>query len=110
HRRTLFDQVELVYYDTTSTYFECDDPSDEPEQYGLRQRGYSRDLRPDRRQIVIGLAVDQQGLPIVSDVFSGDTSDTLTVVPVLARLRAMGLSRVVWVADRGMASDLNMAA
>src|SRR5271165_4854629 len=105
HRRTLFDQVELVYYDTTSTYFECDDPSDEPEQYGLRQRGHSRDLRPDRRQIVIGLATDQQGLPIASDVFSGDTNDALTVVPMLTRLRAMGLSRVVWVADRGMSSD-----
>lgn len=110
HRRSLFDRVELVYYDTTSTYFECDEPGDEPEQYGLRQRGYSRDLRPDRKQIVIGLAVDQQGLPIASDVFSGDTSDSLTVVPMLTRLRALGLSRVVWVADRGMASQANQAA
>jgi transposase len=110
HRRSLFDQVELVYYDTSSTYFECDDPADEPEQYGLRQRGHSRDLRPDRRQIVIGLATDQQGLPIASDTFSGDTNDALTVVPMLTRLRAMGLTRVVWVADRGMASDANMAA
>jgi transposase len=110
HRRTLFDKVDLVYYDTTSTYFECDDPGDEPEQYGLRQRGHSRDLRPDRRQIVIGLATDQQGLPLASDVFSGDTNDALTVVPMLTRLRAMGLSRVVWVADRGMSSEANMAA
>ena len=110
HRRSLFDRVELVYYDTTSTYFECDDPSDEPEQYGLRQRGYSRDVRPDRRQIVIGLAVDQQGLPVASDVFSGDTSDALTVVPMLERLRAMGLRRVIWVADRGMASSVNLAS
>lgn len=110
HRRTLFDRVELVYYDTTSTYFECDDPGDEPEQYGLRQRGYSRDLRPDRRQIVVGVAVDQLGLPIASDVHSGDTSDSLTVVPMLTRLRAMGLTRVVWVADRGMASEANRAA
>jgi Transposase DDE domain len=110
HRRTLFDRVDLVYYDTTSTYFECDEPGDEPEQYGLRQRGYSRDLRPDRRQIVLGLAVDAQGLPIASEVFSGDTSDALTVVPMLERLRAMGLTRVVWVADRGMASDANLAA
>ena len=109
HRRSLFDQVQLVYYDTTSTYFECDDPGDEPEQYGLRQKGYSRDLRPDRRQIVIGLAVDQHGLPIASDVYSGDTSDSLTVVPMIERLKAMGLRRVVWVADRGMASSLNIA-
>ena len=110
HRKTLFDKVELVYYDTTSTYFENDEPGDEPEQYGRRQRGYSRDLRPDRKQIVIGLAVDQQGLPIISDVYSGDTSDSLTVVPMLSRLKKLGLRRVVWVADRGMASKENVAS
>lgn len=110
HRRSLFDRVELVYYDTTSTYFECDDPGDEPIQYGLRQRGYSRDERPDRRQIVLGLAVDQQGLPVASDVFSGETADPLTVVPMLTRLRRMGLRNVMWVADRGMASAANLAA
>lgn len=110
HRRSLFDRVELVYYDTTSTYFENDEAGDEPEQYGLRQRGYSRDLRPDRKQIVIGLAVDQQGIPVASDVFSGDTNDSLTVVPMLTRLRAMGIQNVVWVADRGMASKDNLAA
>src|SRR5450432_2881068 len=90
--------------------FECDEPGDEPEMYGLRQKGYSRDLRPDRRQIVIGLAVDQNGLPITSDVYSGETSDSVTVVPMLTRLRALGLSRVVWVADRGMASELNLSS
>jgi hypothetical protein len=110
HRRSLFDKVQLVYYDTTSTYFECDEPGDEPEMYGLRQKGYSRDLRPDRRQIVIGLAVDQNGLPIASDVHSGETNDSVTVVPMLTRLRSLGLSRVVWVADRGMASDLNLSS
>jgi len=110
HRRTLFDRVELVYYDTTSTYFEHDSPGDEPDEYGLRQLGYSRDVRPDRKQIVIGLAVDQQGLPIASDVFSGDTSDALTVVPMLTRLRALGLRKVIWVADRGMASAENISA
>jgi transposase len=110
HRRSLFDKVELVYYDTTSTYFECDEPGDEPEAYGLRQKGYSRDLRPDRRQIVIGLAVDQNGLPIASDVFSGETGDNVTVLPMLTRLRTLGLSRVVWVADRGMASELNLSS
>ncbi len=110
HRRSLFDKVQLVYYDTTSTYFECDEPGDEPEMYGLRQKGYSRDLRPDRRQIVIGLAVDQNGLPIASDVHSGETSDSVTVVPMLTRLRSLGLSRVVWVADRGMASEVNLSS
>ena len=110
HRRSLFDKVELVYYDTTSTYFECDEPGDEPETYGLRQKGYSRDVRPDCRQIVIGLAVDQDGLPIASDVYSGETSDSITVLPMLTRLRDLGLSRVVWVADRGMASEINLSS
>jgi hypothetical protein len=73
HRRSLFDRVELVYYDTTSTCFECDEAGDEPAEYGLRHRGHSRDLWPDLKQIVVGLAVDQQGLRIVSDVYSGDT-------------------------------------
>lgn len=110
HRRTLFDRVELVYYDTTGTYVEIDEPGDEPEVLGLRQPGYSRDRRPDRKHIVVGLAVDQQGLPVASDVHSGDTNDSLTVVPMLERLRALGLRQVVWVADRGMASAAKVAA
>ena len=76
----------------------------------LRQRGYSRDRRPDCRQIVIGLAVDQQGLPIASEVFSGDTNDNLTVVPMLTRLKALDLTRAVWVTDRGMVSSENLAS
>ena len=110
HRRTLFDRVSVVYFDTTSTYFDCDETGADDEAYGLRQRGHSRDLRPDRRQIVVGLATDQQGLPIVSEVFSGETNDALTVVPMLDRLKALGLANVVWVTDRGMASDANLAS
>ena len=110
HRRTLFDRANVVYFDTTSTYFECDDAGEDDGEFGLRQYGYSRDVRPDRRQVVVGLATDQQGLPLVSDVFSGDTTDTLTVVPMLDRLRRLGLTNVVWITDRGMASDANLAA
>lgn len=111
HRRTLFDRTSVVYFDTTSTYFDCDESGEDDETYGLRQRGYSRDLRPDRRQIVVGLATDQNGLPIVSEVFSGDTTDSLTVVPMLARLEALKLpNKVIWVTDRGMASDANLAS
>jgi len=110
HRRTLFDRANVVYFDTTSTYFECDDAGEPDEDFGLRQYGYSRDVRPDRRQIVVGLATDQQGLPLVSDVFSGDTTDALTVAPMLARLKTLGLTNVVWITDRGMASDVNLSA
>lgn len=109
-RRTLFDKVRVAYFDTTSTYFECDEAGEPDEHFGLRQRGYSRDKRPDRRQIVVGLATDQQGLPLVSEVFSGDTTDSLTVVPMLERLKKLGIAKVVWVTDRGMTSDDNLAA
>lgn len=109
HRRTLFDRVEMVFYDTTSTYFEVDEGRDDVE-YGLRQRGHSRDERPELRQIVIGLACDQNGYPVASEVFSGNTTDTLTVVPMLERLRDLGLRDVVWVADRGMTSSVNLSA
>jgi hypothetical protein len=110
HRRTLFDRASVVYFDTTSTYFELDEGRDADVAYGLRQRGHSRDEKPDRRQIVVGLATDQSGLPIVSEVFSGETNDALTVVPMLERLRGLGLTNVVWVTDRGMASEDNLAA
>jgi transposase len=110
HRRTLFDRASIVYFDTTSTYFEVDDGRQDDVAYGLRQRGYSRDEKPDRRQIVVGLATDQNGLPIISDVFSGDTNDALTVVPMLERVRRLGLTNIVWVTDRGMASEDNLSA
>lgn len=109
HRRTLFDRVEMVFYDTTSTYFEVDEGLDD-EAYGLRQRGHSKDLRPETRQIVIGLACDQNGYPVASDVFSGNTTDSVTVVPMLERLKELGLREVVWVGDRGMTSSANLSA
>lgn len=109
HRRTLFDRVEMVFYDTTSTYFEVEEGLDDAE-YGLRQRGHSKDMRPELRQIVIGLACDQNGYPVASEVFSGNTSDTITVVPMLERLRDLGLRDVVWVGDRGMTSSANLSA
>ncbi|MFH1833422.1 MAG: transposase [bacterium] len=52
-------------------------------------------------QVVVGLAVDQQGLPVASDVLSGKTGEVLTAVPMLERLRDLGLRNVVWVSDRG---------
>jgi transposase len=110
HRRTLFDRVEMVFYDTTSTYFEVEEGRLDDVDYGLRQRGHSRDERPDLRQIVIGLACDQNGYPVASDVWSGDTTDAITVAPMLERLRALGLRDVVWVADRGMTSAVNLSA
>lgn len=109
HRRTLFDRVEMVFYDTTSTYFEVEEGQDDVE-YGLRQRGHSKDQRPELRQIVIGLACDQNGYPVASDVFSGNTTDSITVVPMLERLRDLGLRDVVWVGDRGMTSSANLSS
>jgi len=61
----------MVFYDTTSSYFETDSDTEEE----LRQYGYSRDHRPDRKQILLGLAVDKDGLPLASDIFPGNTQD-----------------------------------
>ena len=69
-------EVDLIFFDTTSTYFEMD------EEDGLRQYGHSKDHRPDLPQIVIGLAVTKEGIPVKCWIFPGNTSDMKTVETV----------------------------
>ncbi len=73
-------EVDLVYFDTTCTYFELDLPSDEGEP--LRRYGHSKDHRPDRPQTVIGLAVTRTGIPIRCWVWPGNTADRSVVEEV----------------------------
>jgi hypothetical protein len=86
----------LVLYDVTSSYLEgrcCE----------LGQRGYSRDGRPDRPQIVFGLLCAADGCPVAVEVFAGDTGDPKTLVTQIDKLKKrFGLKRVVLVGDRGM--------
>src|SRR3981081_1263150 len=98
-RRDLFTEVDLVFFDTTSIYFEGEGGQ------SLGERGHSKDHRPDLRQMVIGLAVDVQGRPICCEFWPGNTADVNTLVPVIERLRQRFLLRdITVVADRGLVS------
>jgi len=104
---TLFDQeVDLVFYDITSTYFEGDRSIAAED---IRRYGYSRDHRPDRRQVVMGVVMTRGGIPLCHHVFSGSTADKTTVVDVVGDLkRRFGFGRVILVGDRGMLSEENL--
>lgn len=103
--RDLFSQaLDLVFIDTTSTFIYRDDETE------LRRRGYSRDRMPDCPQVVICLAVDQQGWPIAWDLLPGNTADTKAFVAMVKKLRErFSIRRVVVVADRGMISKDTIA-
>lgn len=97
-------EVDLIFFDTTSTYFETegDDGGD-----GLRRFGHSKDHRPDRPQAVIGMAVTREGIPVRVWTFPGNSADVTLLEGVKADLRDWQLGRVVWVVDRGFASAEN---
>ncbi len=96
-------EVDLIFFDTTSTYFEVD----EEDETGLRQYGHSKDHRPDLPQVVIGLAVTKEGIPVKCWTMPGNTSDMKTVEKVKNDLLGWKLGRCVWVMDRGMSSEEN---
>lgn len=105
--------VDLIFYDTTSLHFEIND-EDEAQQtkdgrpyQPLRKRGYSKNGRDDAPQIVVGLAVTRDGLPVRSWVFAGNTADVTTVERVKEDLRGWRLGRCVFVGDAGMTSEDN---
>ena len=104
--RTLFNLDESVYlYDLTSTYFEGQCPHN-PQA----QRGYSRDSRPDCKQVVVGLVLDREGFPKAHEIFAGNRTDRTTLADMLQILevrtgRSGGVTVVV---DRGMAFDDNL--
>jgi hypothetical protein len=93
----------LVLYDVTSSYLEgrcCE----------LARRGYSRDGRPDRPQIVIGLLCAADGCPVAIEVFEGDTADPSTLAGQIAKIKdRFGLKRVVLVGDRGLITSARIA-
>ncbi|WP_406192299.1 IS1634 family transposase [Streptomyces sp. NBC_01017] len=103
-------EVDLVFFDTTSTYFERDE-ADDPDGEGssLRQYGHSKDHRKDLPQIVIGLAVTREGIPVRCWTWPGGTNDQTVVTEVKDGLRDWRLGRVVTVADSGFSSEANQA-
>jgi hypothetical protein len=96
-------EVDLILFDTTSTYFETE--ADD----GFRVFGNSKDHRPDLPQVVIGMAVTKEGIPVRCFIFAGNASDQLIIREVKDALREWRLHRVIWVADTGFASAENRA-
>jgi Transposase DDE domain len=104
-RRDLFTELQLVFFDTTSIYFEGQGGET------IGQRGYSKDHRPDLKQMIVGAVLDGQGRPICCELWSGNTADVTTLIPVVDRLRArFGVTKVCIVADRGMISKETIQA
>jgi len=116
-------EVDLLFFDTTSTYFETAD-ADEPvgrdehgmpvaeddeavKEAGFRTFGKSKDSRPDLPQIVVGMAVTRDGIPVRCWAWPGNTADSALIRQVKDDMRDWSLSRIVWVADRGFTSAEN---
>jgi transposase len=103
-RRDLFSHLDLVFFDTTSIYFEGAGGET------LGQRGHSKDHRPDLKQMVVGVVLDQDGSPVCSEIWPGNTADVKSLVPVVERLKSrFGIGTVCIVADRGMISTETVA-
>lgn len=103
-RRSLFNDVGLAIFDTTSLYFEGAGGTT------LGRYGHSKDSRPDLHQMVVGVVIDEDGRPICSETWPGNTADVTTLIPVVTRLRERFLlHRVCIIADRGMVSAKTIA-
>ena len=104
--KTLFNpRFDVLLYDLTSTYFECDPPAE-----GKRKHGYSRDKRPDCVQVVIALIVTPEGLPLAYEVLAGNTSDKTTLADFLAKIeKQYGKADRIWVMDRGIPTEETLA-
>ncbi|HYZ41316.1 MAG TPA: IS1634 family transposase [Stellaceae bacterium] len=104
-RRDLFAELSVVFMDTTSLSFEGQGGEE------LGRRGHSKDYRPDLNQMIVGLVMDQDGRPLCSELWPGNTADVTTLLPVVDRLRArFGVGRICIVADRGMISAQTIAS
>src|SRR5271157_3062673 len=108
--------VDLIFYDTTTAYFEIDEPDEHEQEFAgrlyapLRKRGHSKEGRDNQPQVIIALAVTRDGMPVRSWVLPGNTADVTTVARIKDDLRAWRLGRCVFVGDAGMYSAENMAA
>jgi hypothetical protein len=103
-------EVDLLFFDTTSTYFQRDGEDEDGENgAGLRRYGHSKDHRGDLPQIVIGLAVTREGIPVRVWCWPGNVNDQAILPEVKDALRGWRLGRVVTVVDRGFSSEANLA-
>ncbi len=104
--RILFEaRFDILLYELTSTYFECDPP-----EHGQRKFGYSRDKRSDGVQVVIALIVTPDGFPLAYEVLAGHTLDQQTLTDALAKIEAQyGKADRIWVMDRGIPTEATLA-
>jgi hypothetical protein len=118
-------EVDLLFFDTTSTYFELDEPDapvardergtalsedtdgDGATKAGFRTYGKSKDHRDDLPQIIVGMAVTRSGIPVRVWCWPGNTTDSALIRQVKDDLRDWTLARIIWVADRGFTSAEN---
>jgi transposase len=100
HRRDLFSALDMVFFDTTSLYFEGDGGET------LGQYGFSKDHRPDEKQMIVGAVLDSDGRPICCELWPGNTADVTTLLPLVDRLwQRFHIRKICIVADRGMISQ-----
>lgn len=98
-QRDLFSELEMVFFDTTSIYFEGRGGE------SIGQKGFSKDHRPDLNQMVVGAIIDDKGRPICCEMWPGNTADVKTLIPVIDRVRKrFSIQNFCIVADRGMIS------
>jgi transposase len=103
-RRDLFSDLDIVFFDTTSIYFEGEGGET------IGQHGHSKDHRPDLKQMVVGMVLDHKGNPLCTELWPGNTADVKSLVPIVERLKSrFGIGSVCIVADRGMISAETLA-
>ena len=101
-RRNLFTKLNLVFFDTTSLYFEGEGGEI------IGRKGHSKDHRPDLNQMVVGAVIDGNGNPICCEMWPGNTADVKTIIPVVDRIRSrFKVVNCCIIADRGMISSEN---
>ena len=106
--------VDLIFYDTTTAYFEIDEPDEHCELWAgklfapLRQRGHNKEGRDNQPQVIIAMAVTRDGMPVRSWVLPGNTADVATVARIKQDLHAWRLGRCLFVGDAGMYSADNL--
>ncbi len=104
-RRDLFSSLQVLFFDTTSIYFEGEGGQ------SMGQRGYSKDSRPDLKQIVVGAALDEQGRPVCCELLPGNATDVKLFLPVIRAMKSrFEVSSFCVVADRGMMSKRTIEA
>ncbi len=103
-RQDLFSGLDIVFFDTTSLYFEGEGGET------LGRRGHSKDHRPDLNQMIVGVILDNNGNPVCCEMWPGNTADVKSLIPVVERIRSrFPIGRFCVVSDRGMISDATLA-